>query len=313
MRIPINEIKLNPGRREAEPEDIKNLADSIAELGLLNPITINQGHTLIAGRHRLEAAKLLGWAEIECTVTDLQGLQAELAEIDENFVRKNLPIIDFGNLLLRRKEIYETLHPETKATYEGGAYRGNQHREVGEKISPTSKGFVKDTAEKLGVSPRTVEIQIQIAKNLTSAAKEMIRGSDVKINKTNALKLSRLEPEQQEDAASQLVSGEINSLDEYKPYSVGNKVYATLEESIADLKNPDKDGTCTPDMFLIALDGLIDNFHRDFAWYSDPECVAIFPQISEEQFEFVKKRVATVTSALESLVAEMERSKQYES
>ncbi len=93
MRIPINEIKLNPGRREAEPEDIKNLADSIAELGLLNPITINQGHTLIAGRHRLEAAKLLGWAEIECTVTDLQGLQAELAEIDENFVRKNLPII----------------------------------------------------------------------------------------------------------------------------------------------------------------------------------------------------------------------------
>ena len=57
MRIPINEIKLNPGRREAEPEDIKNLADSIAELGLLNPITINQGHTLIAGRHRLEAAK----------------------------------------------------------------------------------------------------------------------------------------------------------------------------------------------------------------------------------------------------------------
>ena len=41
-------------------------------------------------------------------------MQAELAEIDENFVRKNLSIIDFGNLLLRRKEIYEILHPETK-------------------------------------------------------------------------------------------------------------------------------------------------------------------------------------------------------
>lgn len=312
MRIPINEIKLNPGRREAEPEDIKNLADSIAELGLLNPITINQGHTLIAGRHRLEAAKLLGWAEIECTVTDLQGLQAELAEIDENFVRKNLPIIDFGNLLLRRKEIYETLHPETKATYEGGAYRGNQHSEVGEKISPTSKGFVQDTAEKLGVSPRTVETQIQTAKNLTPAAKEIIRGSDAKVTKTNALKLSRLEPEQQEDAATQLVAGEIDSVDDYKPYSVGNKVYATFEESVADLKNPDKDGTCTPDMFLIALDGLIDNFHRDFAWYGEPECAAIFSQISEEQFEFVKKRIATVTTALEGLVAEMERSKQHE-
>lgn len=115
MLVSINEIKVNPGRWKAEPEDIKSLTDSIAELGLLNPITLDQGYTLIAGRHRLEAAKLLGWTEIECTVTDLQGLQAELAEIDENFVRKNLSIIDFGNLLLRRKEIYETLHPETVA------------------------------------------------------------------------------------------------------------------------------------------------------------------------------------------------------
>ena len=58
MRIPINNIKLNPGRRTTEPEDVENLAKSIAELGLLNPITINQDNTLIAGRHRLEAAGL---------------------------------------------------------------------------------------------------------------------------------------------------------------------------------------------------------------------------------------------------------------
>ncbi|NBK80097.1 chromosome partitioning protein ParB [bacterium D16-76] len=313
MLIPINGIKLNPGRRDAEPEDVEILAKSIAELGLLNPITIDQENTLIAGRHRLEAAKLLGWTEIECTVTDLQGLQAELAEIDENFVRKNLSIIDFGNLLLRRKEIYETLHPETKA---GTAQAIGMNKAVGnnvaEKFSATSKSFVDDTAEKLGVTPRTVRNQLQTAKNLTPSAKEIIRGADTSIKKKDALKLSRLEPEQQEDAATQLVAGEISSVDEYKPYSAGSKIYATFEESVADLKNPDKDGTCTPDMFLIALDGLIDNFHRDFAWYGEPECAAIFPQISEEQFEFVKKRVATVTTALEGLVAEMERSKQYE-
>lgn len=308
MLVSINEIKINPGRRDAALEDIKSLADSIAELGLLNPITIDQGHTLIAGRHRMEAAKLLGWTKIECTVTDLQGLQAELAEIDENFVRKNLSIIDFGNLLLRRKEIYEILHPKTKQGMRNGQTSKNENSSV-----LGTKSFAQDTAEKLGVSSRTVETQIQTAKNLTPATKEIIRGSNTKVTKTNALKLSRLEPEQQEDAATQLVEGKINSVDDYKPYSVGSKVYATFEESVADLKNPDKDGTCTPDMFLIALDGLIDRFHRDFAWYGEPECVAIFPQISEEQFDFVKKRVATVTSALEDLVAEMERSQQYES
>lgn len=309
MLVSINEIKVNPGRRDAEPEDIKSLADSIAELGLLNPITIDQNHTLIAGRHRLEAAKLLGWTEIECTVTDLQGLQAELAEIDENFVRKNLSIIDFGNLLLRRKEIYETLHPETK---HGGDRKSEEIKRTKCPLDST-KSFIDDTAEKLGVSPRTVRREVETAKNLTPSTKEIIRGADASITKKDALKLSRLEPEQQEDAATQLVAGEINSVDDYKPYSVGNKVYATFEESVADLKNPDKDGTCTPDMFLIALDGLIDNFHRDFAWYSDPECVAVFPQVSEEQFEFVKKRVATVTSALEGLVEKIERSLQYES
>ena len=309
MRIPINDIKLNPGRRAVEPEDVENLAKSIAELGLLNPITIDQNNTLIAGRHRLEAAKLLGWTEIECTVTDLQGLQAELAEIDENFVRKNLSIIDFGNLLLRRKEIYETLHPETK---HGGDRKSEEIKRTKCPLD-SAKSFVEDTAGKLGISPRTIRREVATAKNLTPSTKEIIRSADSNIKKKDALKLSRMEPEQQEDAATQLVAGEISSVDEYKSYSVGNKVYRTFEESVADLKNPDKDCSCTPDMFLIAFDGLIDRFHRDFAWYSGLECMAVFPQVSEEQFDFVKKRVATVTSALESLVEKIEQSVQSES
>ena len=32
----------------------------------MNPITVDAGHSLIAGLHRMEAAKLLGWTEVEC-------------------------------------------------------------------------------------------------------------------------------------------------------------------------------------------------------------------------------------------------------
>ena len=109
MRIPIFQINANAGRREADPEAVQKLADSISKVGLLNPITVNQEYTLIAGLHRLEAAKRLGWTEIKCTVSNLEGLQAELAEIDENFVRKDLSDDEFRELLLRRKEIYESL------------------------------------------------------------------------------------------------------------------------------------------------------------------------------------------------------------
>lgn len=143
MLVSINKIKVNPGRREVESTDINDLAKSISEIGLLNPITVTPDHTLIAGLHRLEAAKVLGWTEIECTVSELSGLRAELAEIDENFMRVNLPPIEFGDLLLRRKEIYEELHPETKATKEGGPFRGNQHKnEVTANLATTTAAFV---------------------------------------------------------------------------------------------------------------------------------------------------------------------------
>ncbi len=114
MKIAISEIKVNPGRREADLNGISELAQSISKVGLLNPITIDPDHTLIAGLHRLEAAKRLEWTEIECTVCGLEGLHAELAEIDENVVRTALSTIEYGELLERRREIYESLHPETK-------------------------------------------------------------------------------------------------------------------------------------------------------------------------------------------------------
>lgn len=114
MQVNIESIQVNSGRREALPDAVRELADSISAVGLLNPITVDRDYTLIAGLHRLEAAKLLGWAEIECNVSSLEGLQAELAEIDENFVRADLETLEFGKLLLRRKEIYEMLHPQVK-------------------------------------------------------------------------------------------------------------------------------------------------------------------------------------------------------
>lgn len=213
MRIAIREIKINPGRREASPGSVRELADSIAEIGLLNPITVDQGHTLIAGLHRLEAAKLLGWTEIECVISGLEGLRAELAEIDENFVRSDLTPLEFGELLLRRKELYEALHPEAK---NGGDRSSAESRTSKCRSAPVSS-FAQDTAEKLGVGRRTVECQVQIAKRLTPETKGIIRSSAVSVTRKEALALSRLEPGPQAKAAALLAAGEIRSVEEYAP------------------------------------------------------------------------------------------------
>ncbi|WP_304532944.1 ParB N-terminal domain-containing protein [Faecalibaculum rodentium] len=197
MRMKISEIKINPGRRDTQQRNVEELARSIAAVGLMNPITVTQDNTLIAGLHRLEAVKLLGWTEIECVVSKADGLQAELAEIDENFVRAGLSHRELGDLLLRRKELYEAIHPETRQGQRNGQTAKNANSSLLE-----TKSFAQDTADKLGVSKRTVEQLVQTARDLTPEAKKTIRDAGDKITKRAALKISRLPPDQQEEAAA---------------------------------------------------------------------------------------------------------------
>ena len=201
MLVKISDIKIKPGRRDAKPKAVEELARSIQAVGLLNPIIVNGDNTLIAGLHRLEATKELGWTEIECTVSSMDGLQAELAEIDENFVRTNLSHRELGDLLLHRKELYEAIHPETRQ-----GQRNGQTAKNGKLPLLGAKPFSEDTADKLGVSKRTVERLVQTAANLTPKAKKIIHDADEKITKGAALKISRLPPDQQEEAAMRLTT-----------------------------------------------------------------------------------------------------------
>ena len=208
MRVKISNIKVNPGRREVTPKAIEEMAQSIAAVGLLNPITLDQNNTLVAGLHRLEAAKLLGWTEIECNIIGMNGLQAELAEIDENIVRTRLNRQELGEQLLRRKDIYEMLHPETRQ-----GMRNGQTAKSANLASLETKSFAQDTAEKTGMSKRAVSRLLQIANNLSADAKRIVQANDM--TQDTALKLSRLPDDQQVEAASLLAAGQYQSVDEY--------------------------------------------------------------------------------------------------
>lgn len=278
MKIAISEIKINSGRREASLSGINELTRSISEIGLLNPIMVDPNHTLIAGLHRLEAAKRLGWTEIECTVCGLEGLQAELAEIDENVVRTALSTIEYGELLERRKELYESLYPETKVGVSQAA--GMNHatgRHVSDKSLSTSKSFAQDTAGKLGVSVRTVERTIQTMKGLTAETRDVFRNfPDYKLSQSNAAKLSRLEPKKQKTAAILLVSYQIKSVDEYEPEQIGEKAPRKPKrdkeflESVASLKDPTKAALDGSDFLLSDYRTMVHKVRQQIGFYHDP-------------------------------------------
>ena len=322
VKIQIFQIKVNDGRRGISQEAVHELADSISKVGLLNPITVDQDYKLIAGLHRLEAAKLLGWKEIECNVSSLEGLMAELAEIDENFVRKGLSDIERGDLLMRRKEIYETLHPETKK----GGDRKSEKIRIAKCNSDSIKPFNQDTAEKLGVHPTTVSRLIQTAKNLTDDAKGIIRDTGTKITKKDALKLSRLVPEQQKAAATQLATGAIRSVDEYHPAPVESEPaeehtpkppevsaapasrtdgYPTIRDLAADLKKPDKDRSSTPDTFVKSFSLSLHKFCQNVACFEDSGFASVFPALKQTHLDQIQQEIDSVHTMLDDFLTKL--------
>ena len=107
-------------------------------------------------------------------------------EIDENLIRNELGPLERGEELLRRKRIYEQLHPEAPT----GAGRPKKNGEI---ISP----FTDDTASKTGVSARTVQQEVQIAAKIIPEVKAAIRDTTIAESKTDLLELARMKPEEQ--------------------------------------------------------------------------------------------------------------------
>jgi N6-adenosine-specific RNA methylase IME4 len=143
--------------RRLRPEKVNEIAESIAAIGLINPITVkphpSTGFVLVAGRHRLEAVRQLGLDSIRATVrTGLDATQAELVEIDENLVRADLSDAERVLHLTARKKLYEDLYPETR---HGGAPGAGRGKKKAHKDAKTAS-FSEDVANKTGRSKRSV-------------------------------------------------------------------------------------------------------------------------------------------------------------
>lgn len=85
-QIRIEQIKVGQRIRQ-DLGNIEELAKSIKEIGLLQPIVVSEDMTLIAGQRRLEACKTLGWTEIPANILNLQDILT--GEFAENAVRKD--------------------------------------------------------------------------------------------------------------------------------------------------------------------------------------------------------------------------------
>ncbi len=112
-RIAIADIVVTDRLRAVEEDHAQAIALSIAEHGLLNPITVRftpnaKGgkFTLIAG-HRLRGVVLNGDIEIDALIVEADKTEAALQEITENLFRNELSAIDRAEFVKAYRELWE--------------------------------------------------------------------------------------------------------------------------------------------------------------------------------------------------------------
>jgi ParB family chromosome partitioning protein len=98
-QIHVELIERNPfqPRRDFDPQAINELADSIRQHGLLQPLIVRQtgdGYQLVVGERRLIAAKKAGLELVPCQVMNLTDQQACEVSLEENLKRQDLNVIE---------------------------------------------------------------------------------------------------------------------------------------------------------------------------------------------------------------------------
>ena len=148
--VPLSSIRVGKRHRK-DLGDVRALAQSIAEIGLLHPPVIRPDGLLIAGERRLRAVKLLGWKRVPVTVLDLDKIVR--GEAAENIFRQ-----DFrpSEMVAIARALEPLLRREAKA-------RQGRRNDLREKSPDVEAGRVRDKlSECVGVSGRTLEKMMDI-------------------------------------------------------------------------------------------------------------------------------------------------------
>lgn len=99
--IKISAIRPNPSQPRVtfEPASLSALADSIAQHGIIQPLTVRRTdrlgeYELVAGERRLRAASIAGLSEVPCIVCEIDRRRAAYLAIIENIQRSDLDMFE---------------------------------------------------------------------------------------------------------------------------------------------------------------------------------------------------------------------------
>lgn len=187
ITVPIASIDASGRCRPVTPAVARQLAADISVRGLRQPVEVaakGKGEwRLVSGGHRLEACRLLGWAEIQAFEVTGKTLDLRRDELLENLARNELSKLERAQFLARLNDVYLQLNPETAQGVAGGKARQG---------SATAKlAFAESVAARTDMAMRTIARATAIGKGLDDVAAERLRGTAFEDNQKELEALAR--------------------------------------------------------------------------------------------------------------------------
>lgn len=218
--LPVAEIIVSDRLRPVSQAGVEALIVSIDQLGIIKDKIhvrkLKDGRfKLIAGGHRLEAARQKGFETIGVEAWRCSDDWARLMEVDDNLAGAEMNALDTAVFLAERKRLHEKLHPETAA----GAFKGNQHTG---KLVADMMSFTKITAEKFGLTDRHVRRLVHCGEALTPVHVDLLRGGQKAPGVTDLMEIAKIgEVDERDYVVEALSAGRVNKI------AQGRQAYAT--------------------------------------------------------------------------------------
>ena len=125
--LPIHKVEPNPDqpRQDFDPEELQSLSDSIAEHGIVQPLTVrpleNGYYQIIAGERRWRAARMAGLMEVPAIIIEADDKKTMELALIENLQRQDLNPVE-------EAQGYQALMEQYGMTQEEAAQRVGRSR-----------------------------------------------------------------------------------------------------------------------------------------------------------------------------------------
>ena len=171
----VDQVQIGTRLRSLDPDKVASLAESMAAIGLQQPISVWSDSIetleLVAGLHRLEAARKLGWVDIDCVFVNLDDIDRQLWEIDENLCRADLGPAEIAEHTAKRADLVRQKAEFIKLRKTESDPSKNAEKGQGD--------FDEETAKSTGKSKATVRRDKARGEAITPETLALVRGTDL--------------------------------------------------------------------------------------------------------------------------------------